>query len=89
MSDSKGIQFKLGGIYQFVVTKTFVNDVERFHVRIGDGQGYGQPVLEIADNATWVEASAAMNKFRDEFDDAFQTLVEISTLTTAGVHEES
>lgn len=89
MSDSKGIQFKLGGKFQFVVTKTFVNDIERFSVRIGNGEGYVQSYLTLADDLTWAEASAAMNKFRDEFDDAFETLVQVSTLTTSGAHEES
>lgn len=89
MSDGKGIEFKLGGKYQFVVTKAFVEDGERFSVRIGTGEGYGEPTLQIAENLTWVEASSAMNKFRDEFDDAFETLVQISTLTPSGAHEES
>jgi hypothetical protein len=37
----------------------------------------------------WAEASAAMNNFRDEFEDAFNALIEISTLTPSGAHEES
>lgn len=86
MSDSKGIQFNLGGKFHFEVTKIVSDEVERFSVEFGDK--YNAHVV-IASGVTWVEASQAMNRFKDEFEDAFQVLVEISTLTPAGVHEES
>lgn len=85
MSDTKGIQFSLGGKFQFQVTKVVSDEVERFSVEFGDK--YNANIV-IANGVTWVEASQAMNRFKDEFEDAFQVLVEISTLTPAGVHEE-
>lgn len=88
MSD-KGIQFRLGGRFEFVVTKTFINDAERFSVRIGNSEGFGGSRIDIAEDVTWVEASQAMNRFKEEFETAFETLVQSSTLTPVGVHEES
>lgn len=87
MSDSKSIVLDQGGRFGFKVTKFCSDDVERFTVTLGTAD-YGRGI-EIADMVTWVEASQAMNKFRDEFDDAFQALVEISTLTPLGAHEDS
>lgn len=88
MSDNtKSILLDQGGRWNFKVTKTCLDDVERFTVTLGD-LNYGRGI-EIAGMVTWVEASAAMNKFRDEFDEAFEALVQISTLTPVGAHEES
>lgn len=85
MSD-KSIELNQGGNFDFKVTKLLVSDVERFSVTIGSGYRDG---LDIANNLTWAEASQAMNKFRDEFDDAFEALVQVSTLTPLGVHEDA
>lgn len=86
MSDVKSITLDQGGRHDFKVIKVCADDVERFTVSLGN-LNYGTGV-NIACNVTWAEASAAMNRFRDEFDAAFEALVQISTLTPLGVHEE-
>lgn len=87
MSDIKSIVLNQGGRWDFKVTKMVTDDIDRFTVTLGN-LDYGRGI-EIAGMATWAEASAAMNKFRAEFDDAFEALVQISTLTPSGAHEES
>lgn len=87
MSNTKSINLNQGGRWDFAVAKVCSDDLERFTVKIGN-INYGNG-LEIAGMVTWAEASAAMNKFRDEFEDAFNALIEISTLTPSGAHEES
>lgn len=85
MSDNKSITLKLGGGFGFKVAKTFADGVERFTVTVGEYRDG----IEIADTVTWAEATAAMNRFKDEFETAFEALVQVSTLTPVGVHEES
>lgn len=86
MSNNKRITLDQGGRWDFKVTKLCSDDLERFTVALGNM--FGGSGLTIADSVTWAEASAAMNRFRDEFDDAFEALVQVSTLTPLGVHEE-
>jgi len=87
MSEQK-IILNLGGRYDFRVEKTVAESgVERFQVSSGELH-YGGGRL-IAGPAAWAEAMDAMNVFRAEAADAAEALVQISTLTASGAHEEN
>jgi hypothetical protein len=78
----KSIYLNQGGDFGFTVSKVILPDgSERFSV------GFRGSV--ITHERPWAEASAAVEKFRDELETAFEALVQISTLKPIGVHEES
>jgi len=79
---NKSIYLNQGGDFDFNVSKVILpDDTERFTV------GFRGSV--ITHERPWAEASAAVEKFRDELETAFEALVQISTLRPVGVHEES
>lgn len=86
MSEQK-IILNLGGKHRFNVTKTFDGGAERFCVGTGVGR-YGESESDIASGATWAEAMNALNAFREEAAEATEALVQISTLTATGQHED-
>lgn len=84
MSEKK-ITLNLGGKHDFVVTKSFVDDVERFTISQGT-TNYGD--RRVLAEGPWIEASAALSGFRDEADAAAEALVQIATLTASGGQED-
>lgn len=83
MSD-KSIILKQGGKHGFAVTKQIIeDDAARYSVSVGM-DGFGTNPRWIANVQPYAEAMEALNRFREEADDAFYALQALATLTTTG-----
>lgn len=82
---NKSVVLNLGGEHDFKLVKSIENSVERFSVSMG-GDGYR--AVSIAESVTWAEAGAALNVLKDELQDAFDSLVNLSDLSASGARAE-